>query len=198
MFDNPLHPNLLQIAYGNGFFPMPHPQSGEIHWFNPDPRAVLPLDNFYTSKSLRRSIRNRNYTPRFDHDFRATMEACAARPDTWITPEIIDAYVQLHQLKTAHSVEIYQDTTLVGGLYGLAIGASFFAESMFHLKRDASKVALYYLVEQLKHNNFDLLEVQFMTPHLSSLGAVNISQKAYLEKLRISVKKNRTFISSIP
>jgi leucyl/phenylalanyl-tRNA---protein transferase len=197
MFDNPLHPHLLQIAYGNGFFPMPHPHSGEIHWFNPDPRAVLPLDNFYTSKSLRRSISNRSYTPRFNHDFRATMEACAARPDTWITPQIIDAYVQLHQLKTAHSVEIYHDNVLVGGLYGLAIGASFFAESMFHHKRDASKVALYYLVEHLKHNDYDLLEVQFMTPHLSSLGAVNISQNTYLEKLRTSVKKNRTFFATI-
>ena len=177
-----LSPELLIKAYSHGFFPMPE-SNGEIHWYRPDPRAILPLDAFHISRSLSRCIRKKVFTLSFDKNFRQVMEACANRPETWITSEFIELYTELFKRGFAHSVEVWQDGVLVGGVYGVCLGRAFFAESMFHLKTDASKFALHALVEKLREKEFSLLEVQFLTSHLSSLGAIEISHGEYMKML---------------
>lgn len=173
---------LLISAYSQGFFPMPD-KEGNIRWYRPNPRAIIPLDNFHVSKSLRRLINKNPFTVTFDSSFQQVMEACANRSDTWITPEFIEVYTQLFKKGYAHSVEIWKEGTLVGGAYGPAIGKAFFAESMFHTVTNASKLALYFLVEKLKELDFQLLEIQFLTPHLESLGAIEITDDHYIEIL---------------
>lgn len=174
-----LKPQFLRMAYAQGYFPMPHPETGEILWFRPDPRAILPLDGFHASHSLRRTLRRRDFEVSYDKAFREVMLACADRDDTWITPEFVEGYCGLHSENSAHSVEVWRDGSLVGGVYGVSIGGAFFAESMFHRETDMSKVALYHLVRHLKEKGFALLEVQFLTEHLTSLGAVEITDRKY-------------------
>mgnify|MGYP003691444723 FL=1 len=140
-----LNNDILLRAYSNGFFPMPHPETEEICWFNPDPRAVIPLDGFHLSRSLKRSINRFKYYPQVNSDFDRVMNLCASREDTWINDEIKKAYSDLHNAGHAHSFEVWQDKNLVGGLYGVAIGGAFFAESKFHLKTDASKAGLLFI-----------------------------------------------------
>lgn len=178
-----LTPEFLLSAYSQGYFPMPD-ESGEVLWYKPDPRAILPLDAFHVSRSLRRKINQKTFSITFDQSFRQVMEACAKHPKTWITPEFIEVYTKLFELGYAHSVEVWEDGTLVGGTYGPSLGKAFFAESMFHLSTDASKIALYSLVEKLKELDFTLLEIQFLTPHLASLGAIEVSDEAYMHMLR--------------
>ncbi len=178
-----LNTQILLVAYANGFFPMPHPQSHEICWFNPDPRAIIPLDGFHVSRSLRRTLRKGSFQSSIDRDFVGVVEGCAQRRETWINDEVKRAYTQLHHDGYAHSLEVWLDDQLVGGVYGVAIGAAFFAESKFHRVTDASKAALYYLVNHLRRVGFQLLEVQFLIPHLASLGAIEISAKDYHERL---------------
>ncbi|MCB0417895.1 MAG: leucyl/phenylalanyl-tRNA--protein transferase [Bdellovibrionales bacterium] len=178
-----LTPELLLRAYANGFFPMGDPDTKEIHWYRPDPRAVLPLENFHRSRSLVRKLRKESFVTTFNQDFASVIRACR-RPDTWITDEIVAAYEALHQQGHAHSVEVCKDGNLVGGVYGVSLAGGFFAESMFHSVTDASKVALHHLVDHLLRKGFCLLEVQFLTPHLASLGAVEISDKQYQTLLK--------------
>ena len=173
----------LVHAYCNGYFPMPDPTTEEIRWYHPEPRAVLPLNGMYISRSLKRSIRKGGYEVTLNESFLRVMQGCADRKDTWINQEFMRAYGELHRLGLAHSVEISHDGVLSGGLYGVAIGGAFFAESKFHRVTDASKLALFHLVQQLKADGFHLLEVQFMTPHLSSLGVVEVSGDTYREQL---------------
>lgn len=194
MQEPPFTPELLRLAYAQGYFPMPHPDTGEILWFSPDPRAVMPLDGFHVSRSLRRTLRAGRFEISFDQDFRGVMDGCAERDETWITDEFKSTYGTLHDQGDAHSVEVWQDGTLVGGAYGVALAGAFFAESMFHRATDASKVALYHLVEHLKARGMTLLEVQFITPHLTSLGAVEIPKAEYLRKLRAALRRNVTFL----
>lgn len=182
--DVELSPSLLRLAYAQGYFPMPHPDTGEILWFHPDPRAVLPLDGFHCSRSLARTMKRVPFEVTLDRDFDAVMAACGAREETWITQEFKDAYGALHREGDAHSLEVRLDGRLVGGVYGVALGGAFFAESMFHTVTDASKVALFHLVAHLRRQGFGLLEVQFLTPHLASLGVVETSRDAYLLQLR--------------
>lgn len=186
---NKLNVEVLLNAYAQGFFPMPDPETDEIHWYKPNPRAIIPLDQFHISRSLKKIIQRKTFNISFDKRFKAVMKACADRPETWINDEILEAYIELHRIGFAHSVEIYQEGALVGGLYGVSLGRAFFAESMFHKASNASKVALYYLVEILKDLNFLLLEVQFLTPHLKSLGAVEISDEDYMKKLSVAMSK---------
>ena len=181
-----LEPGTLLAAYRSGIFPMPL-RKKTLGWWSPDPRGVIPLDGLIVSRSLRRSCRR--YEVRFNTRFRDVMERCAdpTRPHGWITPQFVDAYEELHQLGWAHSVETYLDGRLVGGLYGLRIGGLFAGESMFSDATDASKVALVRLVDWLVESGVKLLDVQWTTPHLVSVGAVDVPRSKYLELLADAV-----------
>lgn len=188
-----LPPSLLISAYLQGVFPMG--VDGELHWFSPDPRAVVPLDAFHVSKTLAQTIRRQPFEIRIDGAFREVVLACADRPEgTWITAEIVKAYTELNRLGFAHSVEAWHEDSLVGGLYGVSIGGAFFGESMFHHRRDASKVALAHLVERLRSRGFTLLDIQFMTAHLKRFGAVEIPRDDYLMLLRKAVAEPVAFV----
>ncbi len=182
-----LDPNTLLWAYANGIFPMGR-MDGSIEWYRPNPRAILPLENLHVSRSLARTIRQQRFEIRYNSDFAAVIRACAEplpeRGGIWITPKIIAAYERLHQLGHAHSVEAWRDGRLVGGLYGVTLGGLFAGESMFRRERDASKVALYYLVQRLQERGFVLLDVQFLTSHLRRMGAIEISAVAYQRRLQ--------------
>ena len=178
-----LAPGTLLAAYRSGLFPMRVGRRGRIGWWSPDPRGVIPLDGLRISGSLRRSLGR--YEVRFDSAFEAVMRACADpnRPHGWIDDEFVAAYVALHELGWAHSVETWIDDELVGGLYGVRVNGLFAGESMFHRATDASKVALVALVEHLRTIGATLLDVQWRTPHLESLGAVEITRTEYGERL---------------
>jgi leucyl/phenylalanyl-tRNA--protein transferase len=180
-----LNPQLLLSAYSQGIFPMAHEDG--IYWYDPDPRAILPLAGLHISRSLARTLKQNKFEIRVNSAFTAVMRACAApdfgREETWISEEIIAAYTNLHNLRFAHSVEAWFEGKLVGGLYGIALRGLFAGESMFSQESDASKVALVYLVNRLRERNFQLLDVQFMTDHLCRLGAIEISQASYKRRL---------------
>lgn len=183
-----LEPGTLLAAYRRGLFPMPLAGGGRIAWWSPDPRGILPLDGLRVSRSLRRSCRR--FVIRVDTAFDAVVAACAdpAREGGWITDAVRAAYGRLHELGWAHSVEAWTpDGRLAGGLYGVHIGGLFAGESMFHRERDASKVALVALVERLRAIGATLLDVQWTTPHLRSLGAVDVPRERYLELLRAAL-----------
>jgi len=179
-----LKPGTLLLAYRNGIFPWTtHP----ITWWSPDPRAVLPLDGVHISRSLGKVLRRGTFSVSFDQAFRAVMDGCAAarpgREETWISPQFIAAYTRLHDLGFAHSVEVWRDKELAGGLYGVSIGGFFAGESMFSAAPDASKVALVSMARKLRGCGFVLFDVQLMTPHLQSMGAVEIPRQVYLGRL---------------
>jgi leucyl/phenylalanyl-tRNA--protein transferase len=184
----PLTPELLYSAYCQGYFPLPEQASNTITWFRPDPRAIIPLHEMHISRSLRRVLRRNYFTVTYDRAFAQVMAGCADRPETWINQEFIDLYQDMFNLGFAHSVEVWEDGKLVGGTYGVSIGGAFFAESMFYRADNASKVALYYLVERLKEQGFMLLECQFLTKHIASLGAVEVSDKFYMRLLSIATQ----------
>ena len=168
--------------------------SGEILWFRPDPRAIIPLDGFHISRSLARTLRRGVFEIRVDTDFEDVMRGCADRPEgTWISERFVEVYGALHRAGKAHSVEAWRDGRLVGGAYGLALGGAFMAESMFHRETDASKVALTALVARLQERGFTLLDVQYVTPHLESLGAVDITRREYERRLERALVLDRTF-----
>jgi leucyl/phenylalanyl-tRNA---protein transferase len=177
-----LEPGTLLAAYRSGLFPMPV-DGGVLAWWSPDPRGIIPLDGLRVSRSLRQAVRRFEVT--VDQDFPAVIAACAdpTRPHGWINGDIVRAYTRLHELGWAHSVECWGGGDLVGGLYGVAVGGLFAGESMFHHRPDASKVALVHLVELLGHGDGRLLDVQWTTPHLVSLGAVDIDRDEYLTRL---------------
>ena len=159
----------------------------EIFWVDPQRRGVLPLDRLHVSRRLARSFLAGGFEVRIDHDFAAVLAACADRPETWINGEIARLYRELHRLGHAHSVEIWQEGALAGGLYGVALGAAFFGESMFSRRRDASKFALIALVARLNAGGFRLLDTQFVTDHLATLGAIEISRAAYHRTLDAAI-----------
>ncbi|MGH7821258.1 MAG: leucyl/phenylalanyl-tRNA--protein transferase, partial [Candidatus Binatia bacterium] len=163
-------------------------------WWSPDPRAVLPLDGFHESRRLGRRRRSGVFRPTRDAAFPRVIAGCAVRPEgTWITRAMTEAYTRLHRLGWAHSLEVWCDDDLAGGVYGVAVGGLFAAESMFHVRTDASKVALAELVEHLAARGFSLLDVQFLTDHLVSLGAIEISRDAYLDRLNVEIAKSVSF-----
>jgi leucyl/phenylalanyl-tRNA--protein transferase len=183
-----LTPQLVIAAYAEGYFPMD--VDGEIGWFSPDPRTILPLEGFHASKHLRQAYDRRGFDIRFDTAFLEVMRACGDRPEgTWISPEMISAFTELHRLGPAHSVEAWKDGKLAGGLYGVVVGGAFFGESMFYRVRDASKVALVALVERMRGRGFSLLDVQWMTEHLRRFGAVEIPRKEYLSRLGVAIRR---------
>lgn len=163
---------------------MPDPESGDIAWFRPDPRAIIPIKSLHISRSLRRLINKKSLTSSLNKDFSAVIHACSDRSETWISPEFISTYSDMHRLGHASSIEVWSQEKLVGGLYGVHIGGAFFAESMFHRVDNASKIALVKLCELLSECGFTLLECQFMTPHLQSMGAISLSDREYMKTLR--------------
>lgn len=193
-----LRPANLLGAYACGIFPMAD-EEGVVRWVSPPRRAIIPLDGFVVSRSLRARVRRGEFHVDVDRAFGETMRACADRPDgTWISPEIVVAYEELHRLGHAHSVECRRDGVLVGGLYGVSLGGAFFGESMFHRATDASKVALVRLVEQLRARDFVLLDVQFMTEHLRQFGTVEITRRAYENRLARAIRLDRSFVDGKP
>ena len=183
-----LDPDLLLRAYSVGVFPMASTRDADdVFWVEPKKRGVLPLDQFHLSRSLAKTVRSDRYTVTVDKAFSEVVahcaEATARRPDTWINPEIEAAYAELHRRGNAHSVEAWQNGELGGGLYGVRLGAAFFGESMFSRARDASKVALAHLVARLRVGGFKLLDCQFLTEHLASLGTIEIGRDAYVALL---------------
>ena len=175
-------PHVLLGAYAEGVFPMA--EEGEVHWFSPLMRGVIPIDErFHIPHGLKRRLKKNPYDVRWNEDFRAAMQGCAEREETWIDERIEESYYELHQLGFAHSMECYDEEGLQGGLYGVALGKAFFGESMFSRKTDASKIALVHLVEWLRENDFTLLDTQWMTDHLRQFGGMEIPREEYLELL---------------
>ena len=183
-----LDPRLLLQGYATGIFPMADSRDAdELFWVEPRNRAVIPLDRFHVSRSLRRTLRTGPFSITRDRDFTAVIEACADREETWINDELERAMLALHGSGHAHSIEVWSGDRLVGGLYGVKLGRAFFGESMFSRMRDASKVALAWLVARLKAGNFTLLDCQFMTEHLASLGAISVPRETYVALLSVAL-----------
>ena len=191
-----LDPETLLAAYAQGAFPMTD-RDGVTRWYTADPRGIIPLEpeGFHVPHTLAQTVRKRKFDVRINYDFEATMRACMlARPGaSWISEELIAVYRQLHGLGYAHSVEAWQNGELVGGLYGVSLGAAFFGESMFHRVRDASKVALVHLVERLRERKFELLDSQASTEHLRQFGCVEISARDYLGRLKRALQRRCEF-----
>ncbi len=184
-------PGLLLRAYASGIFPMAESADDpEVHWVDPSRRGVLPLDGLHLSRSLKRAIRAEHYQVSFDAEFAGVVQGCAERQETWINATIAELYAALFKRSYAHSQEIWADGVLIGGVYGVAIGAAFFGESMFSRQRDASKIALAYLVDRLKLTGFQLFDTQFGTPHLQTLGGCEISRQEYLGRLENAVEQS--------
>jgi leucyl/phenylalanyl-tRNA--protein transferase len=182
--------NTLLAAYRTGYFPMA--VGGRVGWFSPDQRGILPLESFHTPKRLQRVCRQGRFDVTVNRTFAAVIAACAARPEeggNWIDDEIVESYTALHVAGFAHSVEVWQDERLVGGLYGVSLNAAFFGESMFHRVTDASKVALCALVDRLRGRGYRLLDVQWLTPHLARLGAIEVPRRRYLELLAEAMRQ---------
>jgi len=188
-----IDPDFLLKAYCSGYFPMADDKSGEIGWYSPDPRAIFELDGLRIPRSLTLTMKKKPFEILVDTQFEEVMRGCAARKETWISEEIIQSYVELHRLGFAHSLECWKDQKLVGGLYGVAIRGAFFGESMFSRVRDSSKVALVCLVDRLNARGFELLDTQFVTPHLARLGAKEITRIEYLHRLKKALKKECSF-----
>ena len=190
-----LDPELLLKAYCNGIFPMDH--EGEILWYAPDPRAILPLHHFHVPRSLQRTVKQQKFAIKVNSAFESVMRACAraapGRESTWISEEFIQVYTELHRAGYAHSVESWRDGQLVGGLYGISVNSFFAGESMFSYQRDASKVALVALVERLRAREFTLLDVQFTTPHLERFGVIEIPRHEYERRLVRALSQQNAF-----
>ena len=197
-----LSPELLLKAYAIGIFPMAESRSDtEVHWIDPDLRGVLPLETFHAPRGLRRKVRKKIFEVRCNSAFHQVVKACATptpgRSDTWINPTIERLYGGLHEMGFAHSIECWDDDRLVGGLYGVSLGAAFFGESMFSSVSDASKVALVHLVARLRKSGFLLLDTQFETPHLRRFGVVEIPRDRYREQLSQAVRTQAQFSSEL-
>lgn len=186
----------LIYGYTNGIFPMAD-HDGTLYWYSPDPRAIIPIDTYKPSKSLKPVLNKKLFDIRFNTNFRAVMTHCAAPrgedDETWISEEIIDAYCLLHEKGFAHSVEAYLDDELVGGLYGVAIGGVYFGESMFYIAPNSSKVAFHFLIEKLREQGYILLDTQFINDNVKRYGAIEIPRADYLKLLREGLKLDCQF-----
>lgn len=182
-----LNPNRLLTAYRNGIFPWFN-ENDPILWWSPDPRLVLYPQDFKVRRSFRRVLRNRNYRVCFDNDFRSVISSCASMPKrqesgTWLSPKMQEAYIELHNMGFAHSVEVYENDELIGGLYGVSLGRAFFGESMFSKAKDASKIALKALSDVLRLKGYDFIDCQVVSEHLQSLGARVVTRRVFLQEL---------------
>lgn len=195
----PLTPDLLLRAYSAGIFPMAESREDDnVFWVDPQMRGIIPLGGFHISRSLAQRIRKMPYTVHVNADFSGTVAGCADRTDTWINPTIFDLYEQLHLAGFAHSVEVWEGSELVGGVYGVTLGAAFFGESMFSRRSDASKIALAYLVSRLRYGGFQLFDTQFVTDHLISLGAIEITRAEYHRRLERALNWDANFLAQPP
>lgn len=186
----------MVAAYSSGYFPMAEP-GGEIYWYNPHPRAIIPFETYKPSKSLKPVLNRKQFDIQIDKNFRQVMKHCAApRKEeelTWISDYLIEIYTEMFQKGFAHSVEAYENGKLVGGLYGVCIGGAFFGESMFTITSNASKVAFHYLMVILQSNGFELLDTQFMNDNVKRYGAIEISRALYAKKLKAAIAKKCEF-----
>ncbi len=199
MPDETLTPELVLQAYRAGVFPMSETRdSDEIFWVDPLQRGILPLDGFHISRSLARRLRRADYNVTFNRDFAAVVQGCADRDETWINETIFDLYAALHDRGDAHSCEVWEGDTLVGGVYGVAIAGAFFGESMFSTATDASKVALAYLTHHLVACGYVLFDTQFITDHLATLGAIEIDRRDYHAMLREALDVEAQFDATRP
>jgi len=199
----PLSPEILLRAYASGIFPMAETADDpELFWVDPKRRGIIPLDAFHVPRRLRRIVRQNVFTIRCDTAFEAVMQGCAEasdkRPNTWINDEILELYTGLFARGAAHSVECWHEGELVGGLYGVSLGAAFFGESMFSRVTDASKVALVHLVARLRYGRYRLLDTQFVTPHLAQFGAIEISRARYHRLLAEALRYRGVFARDLP
>jgi leucyl/phenylalanyl-tRNA--protein transferase len=199
----PLSPEILLRAYASGIFPMAETADDpELFWVDPKRRGIIPLDAFHVPRRLRRIVRQNVFTIRCDTAFEAVMHGCAEssdkRPNTWINDEILELYTGLFARGAAHSVECWHEGELVGGLYGVSLGAAFFGESMFSRVTDASKVALVHLVARLRYGRYRLLDTQFVTPHLAQFGAIEITRARYHRLLAEALRYRGVFPRDLP
>jgi len=197
-FGGNLSPEWLLDAYGHGIFPWPTDEPDElIPWWSPDPRAIIELDRFHVPRRLRRTCRGGRFTVTRDRDFAGVIHGCATAAgrtgETWLNSRMTEAYIRFHELGHAHSVEVWQEERLVGGVYGVAMAGLFAAESKFYRVRDASKVALVHLVEHLRRRGYALLDIQQFTPHTAQFGAIEIPRSEYLARLAVALKMPVTF-----
>ncbi|AEI93584.1 leucyl/phenylalanyl-tRNA--protein transferase [Roseobacter litoralis] len=191
-----LTPDVLMQAYATGIFPMAeHRDDPDIFWVDPLRRGVMPLREFHVSRSLRRQMLRTGFEIRVDQDFAGVVDGCADRADTWINDEIRSLYNALHERDQAHSLEVWEEDTLVGGVYGVTLGAAFFGESMFSRRTNASKIALACLVDRLLDGGFALFDTQFLTDHLASLGAIEISRAEYQKALQSACARPASFVN---
>lgn len=194
--------DLVLRAYTIGFFPMAeHRDDADIFWVSPEQRGIIPLDAVHIPRKLRQTLRHNPYRVVCNRDFAGVMAGCAKgtpkRPDTWISPRIVELFTELHKAGHAHSVEVYNaEDRLVGGLYGIALGGAFFGESMFSEETDASKIALIHLIARLHHSGFTLLDTQFITPHLQQFGAIEIEREEYLDLLEKALPVDAQFYTA--
>lgn len=182
-------PQELLGLYAAGWFPMAMPD-GSLQCFSPDPRGIIPLEKFHVPHGLKKTLRDPAWETRLDTAFEEVIRACAERPETWISEDLIQSYLALHRAGHAHSLEIWREGRLAGGLYGVQLGAAFFGESMFHRVTGASKVALARLAALLREGGFQLLDTQWLTPHLGQFGAMEIPRRDYLARLSASVQRH--------
>ncbi|MFY7827793.1 MAG: leucyl/phenylalanyl-tRNA--protein transferase [Flectobacillus sp.] len=191
----------LMYGYMNGIFPMAD-TDGSLYWYSPDPRAIIPIDTYKPSKSLRPILNKKLFEIHINRNFEAVMRHCAmprnGEPETWISEEIIKAYCDLYKMGMAHSVEAYIGDRLVGGLYGVAIGGVYFGESMFYLEPNSSKVAFHYLIENLRKQGYELLDTQFINDNVKRYGAIEIPRADYLILLRKAIQQPRSFVPDTP
>jgi leucyl/phenylalanyl-tRNA--protein transferase len=191
--------DLLLAAYASGWFPMADDR-GQLSWYSPDPRGIIPLETFHMPARLARVVRQGRFRIQIDTAFEAVIRACAraerepGESGTWISEEIVESYCLLHRLGHAHSVEAWAGSELAGGLYGVALGGAFFGESMFHDRTDASKVALAALVDRLRSRGFALLDTQWVTGHLEQFGATEIPRPVYMQRLAASLRIDAVFV----
>lgn len=189
-----LTPEMMLSGYAQGIFPMAEARdSDELHWVDPRRRGILPLDKFHISRSLAQEIRGESFTIRTNAAFSDVVRCCAARPETWINAALDEVYRRLHDMGHAHSLEVWREGTLVGGVFGVTLGGAFFGESMFSARTNASKIALAYLVDRLRQAGFTLFDTQFLTPHLASLGAIEIPRTAYRARLAEALTRRAEF-----
>ncbi len=183
-----LTPDLLLRAYAMGVFPMAESSTSQtVQWIDPHARGIFPLDQFHISRSLRKALLRSDYSVSLNRDFRGCMTACADREETWINDQIMQSYGALHARGHAHSLEVWADGSMIGGVYGVTLGGAFFGESMFSRRRDGSKIALAWLVARLRYGGFSLFDTQFVTDHLNSLGAIEVPRARFQAMLRTAL-----------